>query len=406
MNQSSLPVDEILEALDLSRAEPGLGFLEALFSRFVSRVPFENASKILRNAAESDPARKPRRPETFWREHLETGSGGTCFARVEAFRELAVSLGFPARRALGRVRLDFDHAALFVERDGRTFLCDIGYPLPFVVPAEPGDYDGAGATLAVLRTDRGIRVGFPDAGPGEPRSIDIFDQEVSDEELERAWRATFGQGAHFLSGVKLQVVRDGRTVSFAGGEVRVVDRHSTLRVPLLAARSQRLAEIYGVDASVLDQAFALAGDPQPDSSDASLAAHLETAAAPAEAFDAIASRERYRALAEGVASVTSEESTAGGFRFRLGAPEGASAEAGFEEDVVVDRPALRLLVTRRSDRAVLSSILRVESRGGRTWLVREALFDSPREDLLRNDALRGRLAGSLAVDLLAWARRL
>src|ERR1700674_3593906 len=150
MNQFlPLPIDDILDALDLSRAEPGLGFLEALFSRFVSRVPFENASKILRNAQESEPARKPRRPEVFWRERLETGSGGTCFARVEAFGALVLDLGFSVRRALGRVRDDFDHAALFIERDGRVMLCDVGYPLPFVLPAKPGDYDGPGATLAL-----------------------------------------------------------------------------------------------------------------------------------------------------------------------------------------------------------------------------------------------------------------
>jgi hypothetical protein len=38
--------------------------------------------------------------------------------------------------------------------------------------------------------------------------------------------------------------------------------------------------------------------------------------------------------------------------------------------------------------------------------MRETTLSGSREDLLRNDALRGRLAGTLAVDLLAWARLL
>jgi hypothetical protein len=38
--------------------------------------------------------------------------------------------------------------------------------------------------------------------------------------------------------------------------------------------------------------------------------------------------------------------------------------------------------------------------------VREATLSGRRQDLLRNDSLRGRLAGALAVDLLAWARML
>jgi hypothetical protein len=47
---------------------------------------------------------------------------------------------------------------------------------------------------------------------------------------------------------------------------------------------------------------------------------------------------------------------------------------------------------------------RVEQHCGKTYLVREAFLSGTGEELLRNDAQRGRLAGSLAVDLLAWAR--
>jgi hypothetical protein len=38
--------------------------------------------------------------------------------------------------------------------------------------------------------------------------------------------------------------------------------------------------------------------------------------------------------------------------------------------------------------------------------VREAALPGRGEELLRNDSLRGRLAGTLAVDLLAWTRML
>lgn len=49
---------------------------------------------------------------------------------------------------------------------------------------------------------------------------------------------------------------------------------------------------------------------------------------------------------------------------------------------------------------------RAEVRNGETWLVREAVLSGAREDLLVNDSARGRLAGTLAVDLLAWSRLL
>ena len=75
----------------MSRAEPGSGFLEALFALFNAKVPFESASKILRNAEIEDPDARPRTPEVFWSDHLEKGTGGTCFARVAAFDALLFS---------------------------------------------------------------------------------------------------------------------------------------------------------------------------------------------------------------------------------------------------------------------------------------------------------------------------
>src|SRR6185295_5804737 len=59
-NHKSL--DDILEALELPRSEPGIGYLQALFARFNERVPFESASKIVRNAAVDRVEEKSRTP--------------------------------------------------------------------------------------------------------------------------------------------------------------------------------------------------------------------------------------------------------------------------------------------------------------------------------------------------------
>ncbi|HLN58054.1 MAG TPA: hypothetical protein VK416_05800, partial [Thermoanaerobaculia bacterium] len=99
-----IPTDEILEALDMPRSEPGIGYLQALFARFNERVLFETASKIVRSAEVSKPAEKPRGPELFWAEHLDSGAGGTCFARVAAFHALLSDLTFDGRVVLGRVQ--------------------------------------------------------------------------------------------------------------------------------------------------------------------------------------------------------------------------------------------------------------------------------------------------------------
>jgi hypothetical protein len=63
-------------------------------------------------------------------------------------------------------------------------------------------------------------------------------------------------------------------------------------------------------------------------------------------------------------------------------------------------------VERRTGASVSKSAYGVEERSGKTYLIREAVLPGSREDLLRNDSMRGRRAGSLALDLLAWARML
>jgi hypothetical protein len=408
IQSSRVPVDEILEALDLSRAEPGTGFLEALASRFNARVLFENATKILRDARVSEPGGKPRRPEIFWREHLERGSGGTCFARVAAFEALLSELGFEVARLLGGVERDFDHAALRVRLGDKQWLCDVGFPLPAVLPWAPGAVETSLGTLAVSRTPRGFHVswgrGVP-AGPS-PSEIEIFEEPPSEAEFEHRWRDTFRTGARFLSSVRLSRQTSEQVVSFAPGEIRVDDRHTRLSVPITEGRPQRLAEIFGIDAALLQEAFAIAGDPAPVETEPRLTAYLEISESAAEAFAEIADGLSYQRLWEGIGEVADIQIGERLWRWELLAPSSSetSPSPKLTEEVTCDPDRRELSVRRSIGGRETRGAFRVEEHSGKTYLVREAVLPGAGEDLLRHDAHRGRLAGTLSVDLLAWAR--
>jgi arylamine N-acetyltransferase len=401
-----LPVDEILEALDLSRAEPGIGFLQALFSRFNARVPFETASKIVRHAQVADPAEKPRRPEIFWSDHVELGAGGTCFARVAAFEALARALGFSTRKVLGRVERDFDHAALLIQEPGGVVICDVGFPLPALLPARQARVEGAIVDLEVSPTARGFRIALEAGVPEGPRALEIFDAEVSDEEFDAKWRATFDPQSRFLTSLLLRRQEQSRVVSYARGQVHVDDRHARLTVPIAPPRALRLAGLFEMDPALLQRAIDRTGEPEASSHSGSLAAYLETSATAEEAFAAVGSPAAYRRLLDGVARVVQEEPTDGGWRLALAPPgvESGNARDLLREEVWPDAARHLLRIRRRSGVSAFESQLRAEERGAKTYLIREAVFESSREDLLRNDSLRGRLAAGLAVDLLAWAR--
>jgi len=310
-------LEDVLASLEISPAPPGPGLLSALFARFNARVPFENATKIVRDVEIADPAAKPRTPVVFWRDHLELGAGGTCFARVAAFGALLSSLGFPCRIALGRVRQDFDHAALLVETPAGTVIADVGFPVPALLPARAGAVETPVHDLRVEETGRGWRVTYDGGVPEGPRELEVFAAPLPAEELATRWRATFARGSTFLSAVVLRVDRGERMLSFSRGELRVDDRHTRLTIPLAPPRARSLSEAFGVDEGVLARALEIAGDPDPASAAPTLTAYLETASGADAAFEAIASADGYRRMLEGLGRVDAGEPDDSSDGFRL-----------------------------------------------------------------------------------------
>jgi arylamine N-acetyltransferase len=411
MTNGPLSTDEILEALELPRSDPGIGYLQALFARFNERVPFESASKIMRNAAVPRLEEKARTPEIFWSDHLASGAGGTCFARVAAFQALLSELKFVTRLALGRVQADFDHAALRVTLDGREWIADVGFPLPALLSGAADEVEEIETPRGALRVTpgaRGRRVEILGGVPEGPRELEIFNAPVATSEFFQMWEETWRPDSKFLTSVVLHREKDGRAVSFASGEIRVDDRHSRTRIPLAAPRAPALEEQFGVAPGLLERAFAIAGDPEPEIASAEVNVYLEVDVPAETAFDAIASVEGYRGLMEGVARVVGEEPMGEGWRLRLLPPADAGSEpvesesVAIDEEITPDRARLALGVRRGSR----DSFYQALQRGGRTFLLRRLVLDGARSDLLRNDSLRGRFAGTLAVDLLAWARRI
>ena len=398
-----ISVEEILEALGLSPAPPSLTFLRALFARFNDRVPFETASKIVRDAAIADATAKPRAPEVFWEEHLETGTGGTCYARVAAFQALLSRVGFDCRAVLGRVQSDFDHASLLVRTAGEEWICDVGFPLPGLLRCADSEAETSRAALRVARAERGWRIRFLGGVPEGPRELEIFVEPVSPEEFSRRWGETYRRPSRFLETVSLFRDRESRAVSFAAGEIRVDDLHSRTRIPLPSPRAAILEEQFGVDAQLLERAFSIAGEKEPEIPSAEISAYLAVETSPQKAFEEIASPEGYRRLMEGAAQVASLEVSEGLWRARLHPPgESPAQERGVVEEEIRPDPGRRALRVRRG-----SQVTMYQARGGpQTFLVRRVSLDGPRLDLLRNDSLRGRFAAGLAVDLLAWARLL
>src|SRR5262249_57137852 len=109
-------------------------------------------------------------------------------------------------------------------------------------------------------------------------------------------------------------------VSFARGELRVDDRHTRLSVPISQGRAGRRAETFQSDGALLEEAFAIAGDPPPADLRVRLTAYLESSRSAAEAFAAIADAVSYQRLWAGIADVASVDGADDSWRLSLVSP--------------------------------------------------------------------------------------
>ncbi len=389
-------VGEALEALGLERRPPDRTFLERLFDAFNRVVPFESASKIVRGAEARSDADKPRDPDVFWEEHLSLGTGGTCFARVAAFASLAEAVGFAPAKILGRVREPRDHASLLFPLDGRTWLADVGYPLPGLLPLETASLDTPEGSLELVVSGSSGVLRFG-SGPESGRGIEFSFEPVSDDEFRREWERTFSEKSLFLRDVVVRKPEGHRVLRFFRGAVDITDAHTRTRIPLLGRRSEKIASIFGIDAALVSRALSIAGDPEPERPTARVEAFAEDPDAEAR-FRALSTPEGYARYLEGLGAVEIE--SAGGSRWRAAVrPE--SGEPAVEDVEVLSGDVLRV----RRNGGLIDSGFSLDRSSAVPRLVRYADLPDAREEFLRVDAGRGRIAGILAMDLLALTRR-
>jgi arylamine N-acetyltransferase len=112
--------------------------LTAAASAF-ARLPFENLTKIIRDAEAGRVEDARRTPMEVLADHWSLGAGGTCFALTSAMLHLVRGLGFEAQPILADRRYGADtHSAFLVWLDGKPHLLDPGYLIvkPLTLPTD------------------------------------------------------------------------------------------------------------------------------------------------------------------------------------------------------------------------------------------------------------------------------
>jgi arylamine N-acetyltransferase len=110
-------------------------------ARAFARLPFENLTKIIKDAEAGRAEEARRTPEEVLADHWNHGAGGTCFALTSTMLHLVRGLGFAAEPILADRRYGADtHSAFLVWLAGKPHLLDPGYlivkPLPLPTDSE------------------------------------------------------------------------------------------------------------------------------------------------------------------------------------------------------------------------------------------------------------------------------
>jgi arylamine N-acetyltransferase len=198
-NPLTPPRDDLLIASFLGVAPNRAVSKRALLRRVAeafSRLPYENLTKIIKDAEGGGPAENRRMPGEVLRDHIHFGTGGTCFSLTAALLHVVRILGFQAEPILADRRYGSNtHCALLIWIDGEPHLLDPGYllldPVPVHPPGEKRIDSGFRRLLLTSRTDN--RLDLCLVGPEKPvyRLTYRTEPAVADEFL-KAWDDSFG----------------------------------------------------------------------------------------------------------------------------------------------------------------------------------------------------------------------
>lgn len=251
-------LQRFLAANRIERAGAPIELLTRVVAAF-SRLPFENLTKILKEAASGQPAAARRSPAEVLDDHWRLGAGGTCFALTATLLHLVRALGWQAEPILADRRFGEDtHSALLVWIDGEPHLLDPGYlivrPLPLPTTTER-TVATAFNDLRLAPRARGQKIDLYTHQDGQSTYRLTFKAAPVDAgEFLRAWDASFE--ADMMRYPVLSRVVEGRQLYLQKRHILVRGRDGAQRRELTPdALAGEIARAFGVDADVVARAL-------------------------------------------------------------------------------------------------------------------------------------------------------
>ena len=258
--------DRYLRILGISRKKPSLNALTELTTAHLTRIPFENVSKLyyLKRHNLRELPRLERYLDGIERYHF----GGTCYTNNVYLHLLLEHLGYQAKLCGCDMNNPDVHIVNLVTVDGHEYVVDTGYAAPFLKPIprdlledyeiglgrdryvlKPQDADGR--SIMQLVRDGQLRHGY--TIKPQPRSIEHFSGVVAH---------SYRDGGTFMTAVLLVRFFPGRLLAIHN--LTVLESEGTRWTTRQLADRNTLAatveEQFGIPHDITAEAIADIGD--------------------------------------------------------------------------------------------------------------------------------------------------
>jgi arylamine N-acetyltransferase len=249
-----------LNHFGLNRAAPPEQLLRQVTVAF-ARLPYENLTKIIKEASAGSCDQARRAPAEVVADHVALGTGGTCFSLTATLLHLLRTLGWRAEPILADRPYGADtHCALLVWLQDRPHLVDPGYLITEPIALGGGEERRLPTSfheiLLTPTTDRS-KLELRTILQGQATHRITFKTDPVDEgQFVKVWNASFDWD--MMCYPVLSRIAGGQHQYLQGNRLQTRGRNSVSRLELQPADlAAYIADTFGVDARIAAQALTL-----------------------------------------------------------------------------------------------------------------------------------------------------
>ncbi|HSE40972.1 MAG TPA: arylamine N-acetyltransferase [Acidobacteriota bacterium] len=222
-----------------------------------AHLPYENVTKILKDAKSTTVREKLRKEEEVIADHLRWNTGGTCFSLCNALNAVLKNSGFDPFIAMGDMHYGRNiHCAVIIPLNGGRYLIDPGYLLhhPMLLPESA--YETRLKThmnTVVVRSEDDITFSLYTIESSQLKwRYRLHAVPISDEEFVRHWIHSFSLNS--MEHVTLSRMNEKGRLYFRKGRLDQVNESQRIRSEFHDSAAHELSEIFGLPADLISNA--------------------------------------------------------------------------------------------------------------------------------------------------------